>query len=66
MVTQPTCLLADEPTGNLDRGAAHAVFGLLLELCRERGAAMVLVTHDTELAARTTRLMQLEDGVLRG
>ncbi len=66
MVTQPTCLLADEPTGNLDRASAHAVFGLLLELCRERGAAMVLVTHDTELAARTHRLMHLEDGVLRG
>ncbi|MBN8475278.1 lipoprotein-releasing ABC transporter ATP-binding protein LolD [Sulfuritalea sp.] len=66
MVTAPTCLLADEPTGNLDRASAHAVFDLLLELCRERGAAMVLVTHDTDLAARAHRLTHLEDGFLRG
>jgi len=66
LVTQPACLLADEPTGNLDRSAANAVFGLLLELCRERGAALVLVTHDAELAAQAQRVLHLQDGLLRG
>ncbi len=64
LVTRPVCLLADEPTGNLDRVAADAVFGLLLELCRERGAALVLVSHDAELAARADRVLHLKDGVL--
>ena len=65
LVTQPACLLADEPTGNLDRTSAQAVFGLLLELCRERNAALVLVTHDPELAARAGRVLHLQDGVLQ-
>ena len=64
LVTKPACLLADEPTGNLDRGAADAVFGLLLELCREHRAALVLVTHDPDLAARAGRMLHLRDGVL--
>ncbi|MDP1635797.1 MAG: ATP-binding cassette domain-containing protein, partial [Gallionellaceae bacterium] len=64
LVTEPACLLADEPTGNLDRSAANAVFGLLLELCSEHQAALVLVTHDMDLAARAASVMRLEDGVL--
>jgi len=64
LVTTPACLLADEPTGNLDRSAANAVFGLLLELCREHRAALVLVTHDLDLAARAAKVFHLQDGVL--
>lgn len=64
LVTEPACLLADEPTGNLDRSAAGTVFALLLELCRERRAALVLVTHDMDLAARAAKVLHLEDGVL--
>ena len=64
LVTEPSCLLADEPTGNLDRSAANAVFGLLLELCREHHAALILVTHDMNLAAKAARVLRLQDGVL--
>ena len=64
LVTEPACLLADEPTGNLDRGAANTVFGLLLDVCREQSAALVLVTHDMDLAARAARVLRLQDGVL--
>ena len=64
LVTEPACLLADEPTGNLDRGAAESVFGLLLDLCRERNSALVLVTHDLDLAARAGTVMNLRDGFL--
>ena len=64
LVTEPACLLADEPTGNLDRVTADAVFDLLLGLCREHRAALLLVTHDTGLAARADCRRVLKDGVL--
>ena len=64
LAAQPALILADEPTGNLDRAASDAVADLLFGLVAERGAACLLVTHDAGLAARAQRVLTLRDGVL--
>lgn len=64
LVSEPSCLLADEPTGNLDRQTAGIVFDLLMARVRSQQASLIMVTHDQQLAARADRVLLLNDGVL--
>jgi lipoprotein-releasing system ATP-binding protein len=65
LVTKPACILADEPTGNLDRVTANQVFDLLLEINKEQNTSLVVVTHDLSLASKMQRQYRLVDGQLQ-
>lgn len=66
LVTRPKCVLADEPTGNLDQKTADRVFDLILELNQDLGASLIMVTHNLELSRRVDRVMELKNGSLSG
>ena len=66
LVTRPKCVLADEPTGNLDQKTADQVFDLILELNQDLGASLIMVTHNLELSRRVDRVMELKNGSLLG
>ena len=65
LVTEPACVLADEPTGNLDRNSAHALFDLMQQLNEQLNTSFIVVTHDNELAHKMQRQLRLIDGVLQ-
>ena len=65
LITKPLCVLADEPTGNLDHRTAEAVYEMILQLNEDLGTSILMVTHDTGLAERMQKVLVLEDGQLK-